>query len=353
MDNQKSFPKGIEKHPLAQCIIKVEEEINNEVSPSRDLLRLAWTSYSIYRLRNERVEGVDERVLRLKSDDFNIFWATMQELRTACHYLEKGRKVLFISESDKKTPDLLLDDSIEIECKHKSRSSKKDRRRHALYRLLRQKIIKHIYLTSSLDGIEVEALFYTEPSLEGINSLIEKIKVFWDSGSSHVAIIQSSDVMVRLVRIPSGPWDYDETAMFLREIARVGLVVDLQSRIRKLESGKYEESKIAFFLLECSVPEDYVKGLKRSLDDAAGQFSGKRAGIVFLDITPTAPYLRQYQVGQVRAMINGVFRNRSSVSAIVIAEEVFVREGENWKMGISMFTMNNPNAKYPIVSSNQ
>lgn len=68
--------------------------------------------------------------------DADQFKKIVFELDVATAFVKTSHKVKFVqveSENEKKTPDLLVDDKIEVECKKKERLTKRDTQNQELF----------------------------------------------------------------------------------------------------------------------------------------------------------------------------------------------------------------------------
>ena len=111
-------------HPLALQYYEVQEQLKpfyerQIFELTTDILSLAIKGKILSTLMNARVDGFDEKLSNLVSKDINQYEKTFYEIEVASQFVLQGNDVKFIKTSAKKSADVLIDDSVEIECKSK------------------------------------------------------------------------------------------------------------------------------------------------------------------------------------------------------------------------------------------
>src|SRR5690606_21524267 len=124
---------------------------------TEDIMKLVHLGRSISVLKEKNVNGLDERIKSLMSDNFNLCDKTTFELHVAATYCMSGHSVEFIDTHGGKfgsTPEMLIDNAIEVECKKKDARSERDRKNRAIWKT----ICEHAY--TSMDKHEWNYLIF-------------------------------------------------------------------------------------------------------------------------------------------------------------------------------------------------
>lgn len=111
-------------HPLASLIHETERTLELENSArtftiSENILRLAKIGVDIDILKQNSVSGIDEKIQSLMSDDYSGIEKLLFEISMASLLVRQKHSVQFLKTCEdigKRTPDLLVDDSVEFEC---------------------------------------------------------------------------------------------------------------------------------------------------------------------------------------------------------------------------------------------
>lgn len=117
-------------HPMVCIAFRAHAQIESMVKSgisgiNHEIWELAELAIKINALKRSNVSGIDNRINRLISQDFYLYRTVRYEIQIAGMLLQRGHKVEFIEECEKKTPDILTrydDYECEIECKHKEPS---------------------------------------------------------------------------------------------------------------------------------------------------------------------------------------------------------------------------------------
>ena len=117
-------------HPVVCVAYKAHAQIQSmvesgtsEITP--EIWELAELAIKINALKRSNVPGIDDRLMRLTSKDFNMYRTVRYEIQMAGMLLQRGHRVKFIKECEIQTPDILTyydGYQCEIECKHKEPS---------------------------------------------------------------------------------------------------------------------------------------------------------------------------------------------------------------------------------------
>lgn len=313
---------------------------------SQPLLKIGELMSNIQTLRNAGTQNLETRIDDLRLDDRDRVASAIHEIRVAAGYVNAGRRVFFIPEAGVQTPDLLVDDSLEVECKHKSGVSPRDKSRFELYRIfkgrLRAVFPKHI----AHSALFVEAMFHVEPSRD----MVDRIVVAARSGlreslagqyRESVDGLFTADFEVRPagfgpieLMLPRGPSQFDQ---------RIAEAIALDSegtlgRLIRLDVG-------------CQVRQDRVKGVVRSVRSAAAQFSGRFPAVVSVDISAIAGRDEGEALAHLETDILDALRSHTTISRVELWNTQLIGELSEQAYYTSIQDIENPDARFPIGAS--
>jgi hypothetical protein len=262
-----------------------------------EVFALARLARSLDILRRAGIDRVDEVAKSLKQRDSHKFHSTVHELITASGYVDAGYQVELIPEDkSRRRPEMVVADEIEVECKLKMPPTERDKGRYELYDLLKRRAEKLVEGHDS-PGVEVWVTFTEEPVREDIDELL---------------------ALIRQAIRPDGAFQFIKTHGRCR--------YRIVARRQDFPTAAIQTRHYTGLHLYCEVESDYIQSLKRSLDDARGQFSGQKAAIIHVDVTSSLRHLIGDQLDDVRKMLASFLRNNKTVSAVSI-------EYDNSEMG--------------------
>jgi hypothetical protein len=118
-------------HPLIKNAFLADQQIQHFIRTKSggitpEIFELAELASKANALARARVRGIERKIKRLISDDFDSYGSAKYEIQVAGVLLLSGHEVEFIAESNEKTADILVcrrgdpSDRCEFECKYKS-----------------------------------------------------------------------------------------------------------------------------------------------------------------------------------------------------------------------------------------
>ena len=143
-----SFIDYTEKfHPLAFLIYQADKQLKSCAEKeffeaSEEILRLSYLGENLFILKEHNARGLDNKIQELTSHDKKLFDKTVYEIEVAAGYAREGHSVEFVqtrSKEGRKTPDLLISDEVEVECKKKDRTTDRDIRNTENWKLIIRK----------------------------------------------------------------------------------------------------------------------------------------------------------------------------------------------------------------------
>lgn len=333
-------------HVIASWLTQYENTTPEWISRSQPVLQIGELMCNIQALRNAGAQNLETRVDDLRLDDPDRVASAIHEIRVAAGYVHAGRRVLFIPEAGVQTPDLLVDDCMEVECKHKSGVSPQDKARFEEYRVLLRKLRAVFPDHVPHSALYLEAMFHVEPRRD----LIDRIVAAARSGlrrsepsefsetpdglyEAHFGILPADSGPIELM-LPRGPSKFDQRtteAIALDENGTLG-------RLIRVDVG-------------CELRQDRVKGLVRSVRSAARQFSGRYPAIVSVDISAIAAKGEGEALAHLEDDILDALRRHTTISRVELFNTHFVGEVGEQVYYTSIQDIDNPDARFPIVGN--
>ncbi|WP_139811714.1 hypothetical protein [Prescottella equi] len=332
-----------DQHAIASWLEQYRNTPAEGLSHSQQLLRIGELMSNIQTLRNAGTQNLEARVDDLRLDDPERVASTIHEIRVAAEYALSGRRVYFIPEARVQTPDLLIDDCLEVECKHKSGTSQHDKARFELYNILGRKLRDVFPERVTHSALLLDAMFHIEPRREFIDRIAraarEGLRQHQPSKFSESANGKfTADFEVlpagsgpTVLALPRGETEFD-----LRSTSAIALD----------SNGTF--GRFINFNVGCEVRQDRVKGVIRSVKSAAPQFSGRYPAIVSVDISAIAANGNGEALAHLRDDILAALNSRTTISRVELSTTQFIGEGEGRSYFTSIEVIDNPKARLPI-----
>jgi len=128
VDDSKQYRQfGIEKYAIHPLVLLIHE-VRNSLRPfdfgimvkeTQKMVNLSNIADDIS-IMNINMTSNKEKFSNLVSSDFSLYEKTLYEIQTASNFVKLGYNTNFIKVSSKKTPDILVNNDVEVECKKKS-----------------------------------------------------------------------------------------------------------------------------------------------------------------------------------------------------------------------------------------
>lgn len=332
-----------DQHVIAFWLEQYRNTPPESLSRSQPLLQIGELTSSIQILRNAGTQNLESRVDDLRLDDRDRVASAIHEIRVAAKYVHSGRRVLFIPEAGVQTPDLLVDDCLEVECKHRSSVSGQDKARFELYGILRRKLRAVFPEHLPHSALLLEAMFHVEPHRD----LIDRIVAAGRSGlrrpepstfsetadglfTAHFEVLPAGSGPTELV-LPRGRTEFDQRsteAVALDENGTLGRFININ--------------------VGCQVRQDRVKGLIRSIRSAASQFSGRYPAIVSVDISAIAARGEGETLAYLHDDILAALKRHRTISRVELLTTQFIGAVDDQCYYTSVEEIDNPDARFPI-----
>lgn len=306
--------------------------------------RLARLAMAIERLRTAQTVGLDLKLTHLTTNDDDQFLSLVHELVTADAYLRSGSQLEFVEERTSRTPDLVVDSEVEVECKRKVADSANDKDRYDKYEMLGRKLRVVMDGSQGHTGLALVAAFSVRPTRGQIDEIIIAARRLSAGSSGREQVTRDGGCNFTLasvnldgpgLSIPiSDPNEFDLTTA--EGVMRTG------------ENGALHVGSVLTMALSCSVVQDRVRTIEKTLRSAAGQFSGIRPSIIQIDMSATAYAYNDSVAAPMHAAIDKFLRNNTRVSAIRFDQDVVFRPEEKLVLSRRSDEVLNPHAAHPL-----
>lgn len=332
------------QHVIASWLTQYKNTPPEWLHRCQQLLQIGELMSNIQALQNSGTQNLDTRIQDLRLDDPDRVASAIHEIRVAAAYANAGHRVFFIPEAGVQTPDLLIDDRMEVECKHKTSVSPRDKARFELYGILKRKLRAVFPRHISHSTLLLEVIFHTEPDRAAIDRIVSAARLglrstepsnfreaVEGSYTAHFSILPAGVGPTGLV-LPRGVTEFDQ-------ISTEAVAIDENGTLRRFINVN----------IACEVRQDRVKGVVRSVKSGASQFSGRYPAIVSVDISAIAISGGEDTLAHLREDILTALRSHSTISRVELLTTQFIGEADNQSYFTSVEKIDNPDARFPEI----
>lgn len=351
----------------------LERRRNSKLIITNETIDIVRLGRYIEILRLNNTTNLNDKLCEITSSDKTNFEKIINELQMASGFAKSNHKVQFIktkSDSGQRTPDLLIDDNIEVECKKKDKATRRDIRNYELLNRLEHKLIE--LMNKYMKFYLVFAYFNEDPDNEMMKEIVRELQKIIQTGNDLEINLKTVNVVANKIcenneHIPLG---------IKPEILQMSGIdpnlVDeaIRKRISKPELVNYEANRPDFdatpfalkvqpdglvitshvmkFLFKIKDTSDRIKSIINSINDAKGQLTGDKIGIICVNLTHISEKLIESDFALLGQMIENVFRNNSRISAVAITSEFYLKEKEGVRFVHKASVIRNKNATKPL-----
>lgn len=367
-------------NPLALLIYQSEKNIserrtNSNIVISNETVDIIRLGMYIDELKNNIVIGFEEKFNELKLSDNKNFEKIINELNFASGFTKSNHSVKFVktqSDENQRTPDLLIDDNIEVECKKKDKLTKRDIQNNDLWNKLQRKSIelmnnfKRFYL--------IYAYFEKDPNSEIIKKILKELRKAIQLGKDVESNIDGTNIIVNKIcenneTFPIGIQAKNNSELMSKLDPNI-IDKAISQRISKPEIVNYEKIRPDYdytpstfrimqdgsvvakgtmkFLFKAKEAPDRLKSIINSIKNAKGQLSGDKIGIICVNITHVSEKLIDKDRELLGRMIRDVLRNNSKISAVAVTSEFYTRDKNGIRYRHHASVIRNENANRPL-----
>lgn len=349
-----SFIDYTEKfHPLAFLIYQTNEQLRSCAEKkffevSEEILRLSYLGENLLVLKGQNTKGLDNKIQDLTSSDKKLFDKTTYEFEVASVYARKGYSVEFVetkSKESKKTPDLLINSEVEVECKKKDRTTDRDIRNTENWKLISRKasgMMEHfglnyaVFVKTQKDPEKEDVKFILQQFQELIKERRQGRFVFRDRGIGiTLQILSTKDQEIELEGIEFGTSEELDYVVSTRGSKRdgEGKAFIRNPRILGFKSGELPER---------------ISSVIESIKYAKQQLSGNRPGLIYVNLNTIDRKMIDKDFERLDSLIKNLLKNNSTISGVIITTEFFVKDDQGYVYSHKARVIRNEQAKYPL-----
>lgn len=300
--------------PLTTAFGRVVPHLEEDTADYWHLLRLQAIARAVLNVSSAGCAGVEGRLNDLKSLVTKKVDSTVYEFHVASMLINEGHKVDFIPEGEDKTPDLMVDDSVEVECKQRGQTDVEKYQTTLFEELYRD--VKRVFVKKEFSAL-VE--IYTSAELinrKDIAAIVKGLKNI-EPGEEYRKEQGETTVYVRPVKpyqsgtgITANPPD----PVFASSFRHVDCFFHTS-----------EPGRTGFFL-ECRFGGLTLKGREQGIPSqlkaAKSQLSQDRPAIAFVDLRFTIKELEQIDFQPALDVVDDWMRQNTSFSAVVVTTPI-------------------------------
>jgi len=334
-------------HPLAFLIHQVEKQLKapgaNE-NATEEMLRLTQLGENLSILRQNSTQRLDHETCNL-SASLESYEKTVYELQVAAAYARAKHKVAFLEEKPSEqiqTPDLLIDDRVEVECKKKDGQTDRDKRNHENWKLIMRKASSMMGYLRCNYAVIVKT--QRDPVTEDVEFALKKLEY-----------LMKNEQQGRF------PFPEKGIGISLRTLSKIDVPINCNS----IEFGSSEDLDFFTIAMEKKAGEplirnprifgfksalmpDRIKSVIESVKKARKQLSGDRPGLIYVDLNTMDTQMMELDFRRLDTMVKDQLRNNSTISGAVITSEVFRRDSRGLVYTHKAKVIRNPEAKHPV-----
>lgn len=369
--------------PLGLLVFQAEQQLrDNKINQVQfipnELVTIIRLGMYIENLSLAKVEGFIEKINELSKVNKEQFEKILFELDMASAFVKSNHKVSFVktdSLTSKQTPDLLVDENIEVECKKKDRLTKRDIQNNEQWKFLERKLIG--LMNEHKKFYYVNLYFEQDPISNTSRELLRKIRKLIINNSSGEFSLDS--VKLKLYKI----CDFGENFLLpIRATNQHELMSQLTPdtldtiiekripnrdlldyvkqkpdfdvtlpRITQHQNGEIRIGEIMKFVFKTKEAPDRLKSIIKSIKDAKQQLSGLRSGIICVNFTYLAEKMIENDFARLGEMVNEVLDDNSTISAVAVTAESHTRDAGGIRFQHEASVIRNKNAKFPLTEN--
>ena len=317
----------VASHPIGELFHRVLPALKSGSASRYDIARLGAIAEDVLTPLESDVAGAESRLERLKSEDLALVDSTLYEFGVATMLLRRGHAVRFLKEKPTegaRTPDLLVDESVEVECKRRG-TTRQEAEDRELWELFNRRAVRLI--TSKQRSLAIEFFSADGPTRDGVDWALRELRRQL-SGDASLPIEEEMDghhLLVRKIEVCGGNGGIvaqSPDPAFPREFERLEMMALARGTQLDASTG-------TAIICRCGTRcrEGREPGISNSLDTARKQFSGDSPGVVFLDLQLPIAQPSQADLEPASEVIQDWLRQHRSVAAVVLTTDWVAEQG--------------------------
>lgn len=351
-----SFIDYAEKfHPLAFLIYQTDKQLKSCVEKkffevSEEILRLSYLGENLFILKEQNTKGLHDKIQDLTSSDKKLFDKTTYEIEVAAAYVRKGHPVEFVetmSKEGRKTPDLLINNEVEVECKKKDRTTDRDIRNTEYWKLIIRRAsgtMEHfglnyaVFIKTQRDTEKEDAEFILQQLQELIKERKQGRFAFRDRGigiTLQILSVKNQEIESKGIEFgTSEELDYVVQAM----------------EFKKDGGGKAFIRNPRIFGFKSEDLPERITSVVESIKDATKQLSGERPGLIYINLNMIVRKMIDKDFDRLDRLTKDLLKNNSTVSGVIITTEFFGKDAQGYTYSHRARVIRNEQAKHSLPS---
>jgi hypothetical protein len=351
-----SFIDYAEKfHPLAFLIYHTDKQLKSCAEEeifevSAEILKVSHLGENLFILKELNTKGLDNKILELVSRDKKLFDKTTYEIEVAGGYARRGYSVEFVetkSKEGRKTPDLLISDEVEVECKKKDRTTDRDIRNTENWKLIMRKasgMMEHL-------GLNYAVFIKTQraPEKEDVEFILQQLQEIIKKRRQGRFAFRDRGVGITLQILSTKDQEIESEGF------EFGTSEELDYAVQAIESKRDGKGKTfirnprIFGFKSGKLPER-IKSVVESIKDATKQLSGERPGLIYVNLNTIDRKMIDKDFERLDSLIKDLLKNNSTISGVIITTEFFEKDVPKYTYSHRARAIRNEQAKHPLPS---
>jgi len=344
-------------HPLALEYYEVQQQLEpyfrkQLCNQTTGIVSLATKGELLHNLSTAKVSGFHDKLEKLVSKDFREQDKIFYEMVIAGQYLAQGHNVKFIETSTEKSPDILIDDNVEIECKSKDAI-------HPYYRKYQDAwdIVTRIvpeWMDNERVNYLIYIVFYKEISVSSIRLIKDKLHEIICEKKEGVFKIDDDKVSIRAkIMLPYDlKTDKPMTAENFPEIMNAKPnIADTDFMQPLFNLSITNEGKIIQWnnrYLAMKIPTHPTRNIISNVKTAANQVNRLLPGVIYIDISYVNRKMKIDDLNKLEEQLDSFLRQNPAVNAVVITDTYKTGREGAVEIKNGLWVVHNPVTKHKL-----
>jgi len=337
-------------HPLAFLIYQAERQVEfclKNDSPPRylEIVKATRLGECLFVLKEQKAKGLSQKMNDLISSNPEQVDKSIYEVEVAAAYARKRDVVEFIetqSDLSLKTPDLMINNTVEIECKKKERLTKRDKRNIEHWKLIMRKASNIMDKLGSNCAVVIKTK--RDPSRQNVDFVLEQLHRLIKGEKSGKFTFADNGIGITLVKLAKPNQEIPCNAIEWGTSEYLDYEVWLMER----KKGTNLIRNPRFFGFKSVILSDRVKSVLESIKHANEQLSGERPSLVYVDVNIVERNMMNKELAAIGDLTRHLLINISRISAVVLTAEFYVQEPSGYHCLHRARVIENQKPKYSL-----
>jgi hypothetical protein len=278
----------------------------------------------------------------------NIFDKTLYELQIASNYSKFGYKVEFIdtrANQGLKTPDLVISDIVEVECKKKDIHSNRDAKNINQWKeiVTKSSIIMNKYKSNYIMHIKT----VKDPQSADVQFILNKLENLIKDKRSGNFFYEEVNITINLSFLS------EVNQEFPADRFQVNVGDELDYATQAMEAMVEDNNVVRirnprFFAFKSETVPDRIQSVIESIKQATQQLTGTKPGLIYVNLNQLDAKLVPADFDRLEKLARDRLRQNSTITAIILTSEVFQKEEAGIKYFHKARVIKNSNSKFSL-----